>query len=203
MMDEERLNELEKLCNSARPGPWKWEALDGTMLALYSGDPENGILDCERCDTCVKRDRLCGWPDKANADFIAESRIAVLELIAALKEVKARLHGVTYQIQKHQPAGSPPPGDEEALAIWVLSELEKRAEQAEAEAAKYKEALEKALNEVADKSAKLLKVQSSTGFIACDRCGGRGYFIDRNGSYLGRCEDCDGTGSIFGEDSDG
>ena len=89
-MDEERLNELEKLANEATPGPWKWEALDGTMLALYSGDPENSILDCERCETCVKRDRLCGWPDKANADFIAEARTAVPELITALRKARER-----------------------------------------------------------------------------------------------------------------
>lgn len=48
---------------------------------------------------------------------------------------EADLRGIIHQLQKYQPAGSPPPGGSELLAIWVLQSLQSRAEKAEHELA--------------------------------------------------------------------
>jgi hypothetical protein len=71
------------------PGPWKWEVIDEKELALYSeSDPygvANSILTVDRCDACIKNDRLCMWPSKENEALIA----AAPDLLAACKELTA------------------------------------------------------------------------------------------------------------------
>ena len=39
------------------------------------------------------------------------------------KSLSARLQRVIHEVQKYQPSGSPPPGDEAMLTRWIMSSL--------------------------------------------------------------------------------
>jgi hypothetical protein len=88
------------------PGPWKWEVIDEKELALYSeSDPygvANSILTVDRCDACIKNDRLCMWPSKENEALIA----AAPDLLAACKAAQIALDDYTFE-QKENGEVSP------------------------------------------------------------------------------------------------
>ncbi len=93
---EKRVQEIEERANAADEGPWAWEAADDSMVMLGHVDADiesKDVLACNRCNSCIERGRekpdkwnRCGWPDKANDTFIAESRADIPWLIALVRE---------------------------------------------------------------------------------------------------------------------
>lgn len=51
--------------------PWEWDCADGSMMTLCpTGREEDAILVVRGCSACRERDKLCGAPSKADAEFI-------------------------------------------------------------------------------------------------------------------------------------
>lgn len=63
------------------PGPWEWEILDESMMALGavgSAAMEGNVLFVTRCEACQKEvldlehdKHLCNWPKRADAPLLA------------------------------------------------------------------------------------------------------------------------------------
>ena len=50
-----------------------------------------------------------------------------------LAELEARLTAVVHIVQRHQPAGSPPPGDLPILTKWIIEHIERERDEARRE----------------------------------------------------------------------
>jgi len=63
-------------------------------------------------------------------------KLAIQEAIESQDTLRAKIQSMLHEVQKYQPVGSPPPGDETMLVRWIMDTLR-------AENAKLREALEK------------------------------------------------------------
>lgn len=73
-MDEARLKQLEKLCKAATAAPWQTRFIYRMFIAARENA---GIL--------MGQDQETDWP---NSEFIAESIIAIPELIAEIRRLQ-------------------------------------------------------------------------------------------------------------------
>jgi len=81
------------------PGPWKWEILDESMMALGTigyAAMEGNVLFVTRCKACqssppdLEHDKyLCSWPKRADAPLLAAAPELLHALELALPELKA------------------------------------------------------------------------------------------------------------------
>lgn len=100
-------------------------------------------------------------PGSANQE-ITDLSAEVARLTAENGQLRDQLYSVTRELQRYQPAGSPPPGDVSALAAWVLQTLD---------------AALSAANKALDfhpRAAKLMRKRKNFVVIACDEP----YFMD-------------------------
>lgn len=100
-MTDEELDRLQSLTEAATEGPWIWYGEDDSMVSLCTKEKEmeSVVLDAVRCNSCyktVKNDPsmlerfLCGFPNRADAVFITESRTAIPALIAEIRVLRER-----------------------------------------------------------------------------------------------------------------
>lgn len=120
--DLQRLRELEA---RATPGPWK-----ATHKTTFGGG-EIGFADISGPATGRYGgvEYRCSSTN-ADADFVAALRNAAPALIAAAEErdrLRSELTDVMRVLQKHQPSGSPPPGNGYCLAVWIMDTLREPA----------------------------------------------------------------------------
>lgn len=95
-ISDEELDEIEKRCNAATPGPWHWrrdyEMPDGSKhweLSNPESDKEGKTIDASLILLLDKDDWLHRHaPSLPNWQFIAHARRDVPRLIAALRERK-------------------------------------------------------------------------------------------------------------------
>lgn len=69
--------ELQRLLDEATPGTWEWDETVG--LSLYSEDVEGKGRDIIKC-------AARSYPDEADAEIIAMSRVLAAEVIRLRKE---------------------------------------------------------------------------------------------------------------------
>lgn len=98
-MTDQELDRLQSLSDAATEGPWIWYAEDASMVSLVTNgkEMESVVLWATRCDACYKRvaadesvaeHSRCGWPKKADSDFLKEVRTAVPKLIAEIRRLR-------------------------------------------------------------------------------------------------------------------
>lgn len=81
------IEELERLCAAATPGPWRAN-LHGVHYLRFENDNRNDVLPVCATSNCLGK-------DSANAAFIAALCNAAPALIALAKEVKAMVEDKT------------------------------------------------------------------------------------------------------------
>ena len=95
------LEAIKQAAQAATPGPWEWEADDGSLLTLWAKDAvgHGFILSCYRCKKCQERDDICLWPNKENSKFIALANpAAVLALCERMERAEEALQDL-YETQ--------------------------------------------------------------------------------------------------------
>ena len=91
----ERLAAIRARCEAATPAPWNWDVEDETSMCLGTEHLEafeGAVLVVERCETCRRQHpeyAPCGWPNHADAAFIAHSREDVPWLLAENERLRA------------------------------------------------------------------------------------------------------------------
>lgn len=96
-MSENRLAEIKARCEAATPGPWDWDVVDDAHMLLGTKGLEafeGAVLGVRRCEACRKQSperSPCGWPNRANGDFIAAAREDVPYLLTEVERLRAEV----------------------------------------------------------------------------------------------------------------
>lgn len=98
-MDPEQLEHLDQLASEATPGPWVY-------LLSAMGDPSNGPdhISLDGPEYTVAEIEGCRTGDR-DATFIAAARIAVPELVAEVRRLRAQLDQINARHQR-RPGGA-------------------------------------------------------------------------------------------------
>jgi hypothetical protein len=114
------LDELERLCNQATPGPWEmcpkrvyFVAADGSPVCDITDFDNYGPIELRGHGAEVSGNRPAGSMD-ANADFICAARHALPKLIERVRELRSCIDGVESDIAEF--------GDNPATALGIVSE---------------------------------------------------------------------------------
>ena len=84
------LRALAAAAKKATRGPWHWEMVDPSVMALYGPrDDYDFVLWSQICKACVERGNRCTAPSEDNAHFIAMCDPGtILELIRRARRRK-------------------------------------------------------------------------------------------------------------------
>lgn len=111
------------------------DAKDGKTYCAYCGaeyplDDNAATLVSEHIKTCAKH------PMRAIEAEVTRLTTHAEKALIEVERLRGQLNSMMLVLQKYQPAGSPPPGDEIILATWILESLTAAFENANADAAR-------------------------------------------------------------------